>query len=767
MTLGKGTMQYGAVDTENLEPDHSTTNHKDMGIKTYRNDVKPDGIHRCIPSTVDKFKTTKSSFERRRIRQTNARGVTDKLNLDKIFNHLYDGAERDLKNTQEQGLTNNRNPSDGKLRREIMSPERTAELKSQTRIIQSLCYDTTGTLGVLRALQNTDQDGSWYHTTAEQAKSILRFRQADAYKLKERGMDASRGVVRKKDGAWRTVDEVWEDMKIHVRKTKRALEATNEILQLYPPHGKLTTGRTGRRTWSVDTKPELPELVAFTALQWPTSNNTVWQRPNEYEVKSKQNTSEHSISTTSDANKATRCPRTLRKKTEVVEIRMDGEFTEVKFTVTDDEHRCTLPECDHTFGCKGGYLRQKSDEPKVSSQLQSDPKQDDCELILHVGNNDLINTEGESGTDRTTQRGVGVVVANVRQKKTEVTAIEGQITGDPRNNGKVKPKGNTQYEKPSITKSKAGNERPEKLVEVDGEEEKNTHSSRQHHKPRGCIETWSLNSKAWYYTIDGESIWGSDAEGIKRLFEKGTHKTDTEGKSSSGSGIRGAKESTAKAIAGPPIRKEENRRAGNAEIEKTSEGARKVQKENEVVGGPQGSEKERSLALKLRRKCEEYLQKTGIEEGPRGATDIKEKVMRGQSRSPERSRDKTRRAKSETRWGSHERRREDRSRSKSPERGESGLKHRARHKERNPDKEEVVAKSVSSRRQEISWENPHKPRQRAETVGGATRREHVSRCGRCSTYKGVTIRNTHENETCHAATLICHHCQKPSIILLG
>ena len=160
MTLGKGTMQYGAVDTENLEPDHSTTNHNDIGIKTYRNDVRPDGTHKRTPSTAEEFKATKSNFERRRIRQTNARGVMDKLNLEVIFNHLYHGVERDLENMQEQGLTNNKNPSDGKPRRETMSPKKTEKIKSQTRIIQSLCYDTTGTLSVLRALQKTDQAGS-------------------------------------------------------------------------------------------------------------------------------------------------------------------------------------------------------------------------------------------------------------------------------------------------------------------------------------------------------------------------------------------------------------------------------------------------------------------------------------------------------------------------------------------------------------------------------------------------------------------------------
>ena len=160
MTLGKGTMQYGAVDTENLEPDHSTTNHNDIGIKTYRNDVRPDGTHKRTPSTAEEFKATKSNFERRRIRQTNARGVMDKLNLEVIFNHLYGGVKRDLENMQEQGLTNNKNPSDGKPRRETMSPKKTEKIKSQTRIIQSLCYDTTGTLSILRALQKTDQAGS-------------------------------------------------------------------------------------------------------------------------------------------------------------------------------------------------------------------------------------------------------------------------------------------------------------------------------------------------------------------------------------------------------------------------------------------------------------------------------------------------------------------------------------------------------------------------------------------------------------------------------
>ena len=139
----------------------------------------------------------------------------------------------------------------------------------------------------------------------------------------------------------------------------------------------------------------------------------------------------------------------------------------------------------------------------------------------------------------------------------------------------------------------------------------------------------------------------------------------------------------------------------------------------------------------------------------------KTKAMRAQSRSPEKSRDKTRRAKSEMRGGSHERRRKDRSRSKSPE-----LKHRARHKEKNPVAEEVMAKSVSIGRQQITWDNPQNPRQRTETVGGATQEERTSRCERCSTYKGVKIQNTHEG-TCHAARLKCRHCQKQGHLALA
>ena len=449
---------------------------------------------------------------------------------------------------------------------------------------------------------------------------------------------------------------------------------------------------------------------------------------------------------------------------------MDKDFKEVNFAVTDDEHRCTQSNCDHTNGCEEKYLEQQ--EPGVSSQSQSNQKQDNCEIILHLENKDRINNEGQ-GTDRTTQKEVGVV-ANVRRKKTEVPAIEGQSTEDPADNGKVKKKGNTQYEEPSSTRSEAVNE---ELVEMDEEEKKNTDSSRWLDRPRGvgCIEWWSKNSKAWFYTFQDESVWGSNVEGIEKLFDKIRKWTDTEGKRSSGSGTKGAKGSTARAIANQPI---ENRRAENAEVEKPSGGARKTQEENEVVEGPFGSEEVRSLARTLRERCDEILLEDGTGKDPHGATNTKEKVTRAQSRSPEKSRDKTkgmraqsrspeksrdkmRRATSDMRGGSHERRRKERSRSKSPE-----LKHRARHKEKQPVAEEVRAKSVSIGRQQVTWDNPHNPRQRTETAGGATLAERISQCERCSTYKGGKTQNTHEG-TCHAARLICRHCQKQGHLALA
>ena len=100
---------------------------------------------------------------------------------------------------QEQGSitsTNDEKPCKGKKKRGPIDPQTTAWLKSQTRMMQCLCYDATGTISVLQALENTDQKGSWYYEMAELAKAILRSRQADAYRLIELGMDALRALLR-------------------------------------------------------------------------------------------------------------------------------------------------------------------------------------------------------------------------------------------------------------------------------------------------------------------------------------------------------------------------------------------------------------------------------------------------------------------------------------------------------------------------------------------------------------------------------------------
>ena len=82
-------MQYGAIDTRNLETDLNTTNHNDIGIKTYRKDVKPDGIHDTTPTTVDKLGVPLTTLNDRRTRETPTCGVENWLHLQRIFEELY------------------------------------------------------------------------------------------------------------------------------------------------------------------------------------------------------------------------------------------------------------------------------------------------------------------------------------------------------------------------------------------------------------------------------------------------------------------------------------------------------------------------------------------------------------------------------------------------------------------------------------------------------------------------------------------------------
>ena len=235
MTLGKGTMQYGAVDTRNLATDLTRTHHNDIGIKTYREDVKPEGSHDANPTTVNKIGTPPADFKQRLTGMTPKCDSNNWLYLQGILEELYGDIEKVQETSRTRVSTNNGCPDEKAVRREEISHQASNELKSQARAVQTLCYDTTRTINILQTLQNIDQEGSWYHTTAEQAKAILRFRQADAHVLMAQGIDASRGIMHSKNGTWKNTDGVWGEMKIHTYKTTQAIRAANQLLQRYPP----------------------------------------------------------------------------------------------------------------------------------------------------------------------------------------------------------------------------------------------------------------------------------------------------------------------------------------------------------------------------------------------------------------------------------------------------------------------------------------------------------------------------------------------------
>ena len=238
MTSGKGIMQYGAFDTRKLATDLTRPKYNDIGIKAYRENVKPDGIHDATPTTVNKIEIPLTNFNDRLTGKTPKSDENNWLYLQGIFKELYNDTEKVQGKSRTLGSTtstNNGNPDEGRIRREKISHQASNELKSQAKAVQTLCYDTTRTINILQALQNIDREGSWYHTTAEQAKAILRFRQADAHVLMEQGIDASQGIIRSKNGTWKNTDEMWGEIKIHAWKTKQALRAANQLLQRYPP----------------------------------------------------------------------------------------------------------------------------------------------------------------------------------------------------------------------------------------------------------------------------------------------------------------------------------------------------------------------------------------------------------------------------------------------------------------------------------------------------------------------------------------------------
>ena len=199
-------MQYGAVDTRNLATDLTRPNYNDIGIKTYRGNVKPDGIHDTTPTTVNKIGVPLTTFNDRLTGETPKGDGNNWLYLQGIFEELYNDTKKVQEKSRTRGSTtspNNGNPDEGRIKREKISHQASNELKSQTKAVQTLCYDTTRTINVLQALQNIDREGSWYHTTAEQAKAIFRPRAnstryrrlAGHHALKERRVEKHRRSV--------------------------------------------------------------------------------------------------------------------------------------------------------------------------------------------------------------------------------------------------------------------------------------------------------------------------------------------------------------------------------------------------------------------------------------------------------------------------------------------------------------------------------------------------------------------------------------------
>ena len=94
MTLGKGTMQYGAVDTRNLATDLTKTNHNDIGVKTYREDVKPERSDDANPTTVNKIETPPVDFKQRLTGMTPKCDSSNWLYLQGILEELYSDIEK-------------------------------------------------------------------------------------------------------------------------------------------------------------------------------------------------------------------------------------------------------------------------------------------------------------------------------------------------------------------------------------------------------------------------------------------------------------------------------------------------------------------------------------------------------------------------------------------------------------------------------------------------------------------------------------------------
>ena len=189
-------MQYGAAGMRNLATDlkQSGCNNRCEDTHCGENDKNQTNIkHITHPNTTKGG----SPGEERRDDENN------RAHLEKTLKKLYN----DTKEKREQSTRDprdNNGPEGSEVKWKEISQQESDNLKLQVEVIKGLRYDTIGTINILLAMQRIDREGSWYHTTAEKAKTVLRFRQAASHKLIEQGIEASKGITRAKTAVGRT-----------------------------------------------------------------------------------------------------------------------------------------------------------------------------------------------------------------------------------------------------------------------------------------------------------------------------------------------------------------------------------------------------------------------------------------------------------------------------------------------------------------------------------------------------------------------------------
>ena len=170
-------MQYGAASMRNLATDlkQSGCNNRCEDTHYEDNDKNPtNGKHRTHPITSNGG----LAKDQRRNDENN------RAHLERTLEELYNDT-KEMREPNTRGPTNNKGPEEGEVKWEEISHQESDNLRLQVEVIQGLQYDTTGIMNILLAMQSIDREGSWYHTTAEKAKTVLRFRQAAAYVLIE------------------------------------------------------------------------------------------------------------------------------------------------------------------------------------------------------------------------------------------------------------------------------------------------------------------------------------------------------------------------------------------------------------------------------------------------------------------------------------------------------------------------------------------------------------------------------------------------------